>query len=306
MPKETTKGIRLSLVTAFISAVSIFINKFAVDAITPPLVFTTTKNLGVGLLMISILFLTGKWKLIKDLNRKETIYLFLIGLIGGSIPFYLFFTGLSSISAINAALIHKTLVFWVAILALPTLKERLSKTQVLAIILLFSSNLIVGGFEGFEYSVGELLVLGATILWATENVLAKQVLKTVDSDIVTSARMGFGSIILLIASLLVAPEDLAQVTKLNFTQWFWMILTIITLFGYVTTLYKALKIAPAITVTTILVASTLVTNMLSVIFITHVFNSTLVIQSALVVVGIWVFMKNAKKENIPVWNADAT
>ena len=116
------KGIYLALITALISGISIFVNKFAVGAIQPPLVFTATKNVGVGLLIVGIILATRKWRLIRNLNRREIIYLILIGIIGGSIPFYLYFTGLSQIPAINAALIHKTLVVWVAFLAMPFFK----------------------------------------------------------------------------------------------------------------------------------------------------------------------------------------
>jgi drug/metabolite transporter (DMT)-like permease len=303
MLKNTSKGIQFALIAALISGVSIFVNKFAVGAIAPPLVFTSVKNFGVGLLIISSLFLTRKWKLVKKLNRKEVFYLLFIGLVGGSIPFYLFFTGLTTIPAINAALIHKTLVFWVAIIALPTLKERLSKNQVLAIMLLFLSNLLVGGFNGIQFSPGELLVFTATFLWSVENVLAKKVLNTVDPDIVTAARMGFGSFVLLTLSLFIAPGGLTQITKLNTTQWFWMILTMTTLFGYVASWYRALKLAPATTVASVLVASTLVTNLLSAIFITHVFSPTIFLQTAIVVLGVWVFWWTAKGANASVSKA---
>jgi len=134
--------------------------------------------------------------------------------------------------------------------------------------LLFLSNLLIGGFKGFQLSHGELLVFTATILWAFENVLAKKVLSTVDLDIVTAARMGFGSVVLLVASLFTAPKSLTQITQLDTTQWFWMILTMTALLGYMTSWYRALKLAPATTVASVLVASTLITNLLSAIFIT--------------------------------------
>jgi len=68
--------------------------------------------------------------------------LLLIGLVGGSIPFYLYFEGLSKISAINGAIIHKSLVIWVALLAIPFLKENMSKLQALAVFALFGSNFL--------------------------------------------------------------------------------------------------------------------------------------------------------------------
>ncbi|MDD2822757.1 MAG: DMT family transporter [Candidatus Daviesbacteria bacterium] len=281
-----TKGVHLALLAAFISGVSIFINKFAVSSISSPLVFTTTKNLLVGILIICFFLITKKWQLINKLNKKNLIYLFLIGIIGGSIPFYLFFTGLSQIPAVNAAILQKTLVLWVAVLAIPLLKEKLSKLQIIAITLLFLSNFIIGGFKGFQLSTGEVLVFIATLFWAVETILAKKVLPGIDSDILILARMLFGGLILLGATLLTSPAGFYQITGLSTTQWFWIILTALTLLAYIMSWYRALKLAPAITVTSILVASTLITNILSAIFITHVWNQLMGVQAIFIILGV--------------------
>lgn len=296
MLQYRTNGIYLALTTALISGVAIFVNKFAVTVIQPPLVFTAVKNFGVGMLILSIILATKKWKLIPKLNKKERMYLVLIGIIGGAIPFYLYFTGLSQIPAINAAIIHKSLIFWVAILALPLLKERLTKLQLLAVCLLFASNYIIGGFKGFEFSQGELFILIATMFWAVENILAKKILPSVDPDLITMARMGFGSLILMTAAVITAPSGLTNILFLNSTQWFWMVLTIATLLGYVMSWYRALKYAPAVTVTAILVSSTLITNVLSAVFVTHTWNITMAIQAFVMILGVGMFYLAAKKE----------
>ena len=119
---------------------------------------------------------------------------------------------------------------------------------------------------------------------------------TVDPDILTAARMGFGSILLLGASFIFAPVSLSKVFTLDNIQIFWMLLTIATLLGYVMTWYRALKYAPAITVTSILVASTLVTNALSAIFITHKWSELMGIQALLIIIGVALFWFAAKKE----------
>lgn len=292
------KGVYFAIATALISGVSIFVNKFAVGAIKPPLVFTTTKNIGVGLLIVAIIIALRKWKELKKISKKDFYYLLLIGVIGGSIPFYLYFTGLSMIPAINAALIHKTLVLWVIILAIPFLKEKLTKMQALAITLLFISNLAIGGFKGFKFSQGEFLVLIATILWAIENILAKKILPRIDADILTVARMGFGSIILLAATSVVAPTGLTTITHLSSTQWFWMSFTTIALLAYVMTWYRALKLAPAITVASVLVASTLVTNVLSAVFVTHAWTKDMGIQALIILISVGIFWFSAKNEAI--------
>src|SRR3989344_539312 len=185
MNLKHSKGIYLALATALISGISIFVNKFAVDAISPPLVFTAVKNSGVGLIILSFILLTGKWQLVKTLKKRQYIWLITIGIIGGSIPFYLFFTGLSTIPAINAAMIHKSLVLWVAVLASIFLKEKITKLHILAILVLFSSNYLVGGFKGFTFSTGELYILLATLFWSVETIVAKKILSEVDPDILT-------------------------------------------------------------------------------------------------------------------------
>lgn len=289
------KGLMLALVTMIVSGISVFVNKFAVGAITPPLVFAAVKNMGVGLLILAILIGSRKIRQIRQLEKNELIKLIGIGVIGGALPFYLFFTGLAQIPAVNAALIHKSLVLWVALMAIPLLKEKLSMVQIGAIGLLFSSNLVVGGFGGFFYSTGELMVLGATLLWAVENVIAKKVLERVDAEIVTGARMGLGSMILLGAAAVMHPESLGQVLNMSGMQWFWMIVTAMALFTYVFSWYKALQLAPAILVTTVLVGSTVITNLLSAVFVTHALPQQVIVQAALIVVGLGLFVWEARK-----------
>jgi len=295
MSSTLKKGIYFAFLTAFISGVSNFVNKIAVDVIKPPLIFTAEKNALVGLLIIGILTLSFKWKKIKNLTGKQIFYLVLIGIIGGSLPFYLFFTGLSQIPAINGAIINKTLVIWVAILAVPFLKEKISPLQIAAVLLLFYSNLIIGGFTKFQFSQGELFVLIATILWAIEHVLAKKILPSVDPDIVTGARMGFGSLILLSAAAITAPAALVRSFALSSTQMFWLVTTVVLLLGYVTTWYRALRFAPVTVVASILVSATLITNVLSAIFVTHVWNIQLMIQALLTIVGVVILCLTAAK-----------
>ena len=284
MSARISTGINFALLAALISGVSVFINKFAVTAVPQPLLFTAVKNSGVALLISALLIASRKFHLIKKLSRREAVYLLSIGVIGGSLPFYLFFTGLSAIPAASAAIIHKTLVLWVAILAVPLLKEKLSPARIAVIFLLFGANAFLGGFPGFNYSRGEFYVLLATLLWSVETILAKKVLMHIDPDLVTASRMGIGSIVLLSLSHITNPLSLITVTGFNLTQWAWIGLTAVLLLAYVSVWYRALKFAPAVSVTAVLVGSTIITNILSAIFVTHSLNNTTVYQSLVIAV----------------------
>jgi len=293
----TAKGIQFAFFTALISGVSIFINKFAVSTVGQPLVFTAFKNSLVGILILGILIATKKWKKIFSLGRKDKINLTLIGIIGGSLPFYLFFTGISQISAINAAMIHKTLVIWVALLAIPLLKEKINKTHVAAVGLLFLSNLVIGGFKGLTFSRGELLILSATVLWAIETIVAKKTLLNIDPDIVVAARMGIGAAILIGAGVFTTPAAFNKILNLSFTQWGIVLATATLLLGYVMSWYRALKYAPAITITSVLVASTIVTNVLSAVFITHSWNINQTFQAIFIFAGLGLFWFADRKQS---------
>ena len=101
-----------------------------------------------------------------------------IAVIGGSVPFVLFFEGLARASSTHAAFMQKTLVVWVAALAVPLLGERLRAAHVAAMALIVGGLVLLdGGLRGFRFGDGELLILAATLLWAVEVVLAKRMLR---------------------------------------------------------------------------------------------------------------------------------
>jgi drug/metabolite transporter (DMT)-like permease len=297
--KDYKKAINLALITALISGLANFVNKFAVTAVGDALVFTTIKNLAVGMIIAAWLLLrTGakelRWK---QISKQNWVRLGLIALVGGSLPFYLFFKGLMLTAAINASLIHKTLIFWVAGLAGWKLKEKISSQQLLALGLIFGSNWLIGGFQGMAWGRGESLILLATILWAVENLIAKQVLQQVATEIVLGARMILGSVLLVLAVGLSGGWDL--ISQLSFGIWALLLISAVLLFGYVLSWYQALRLAPVTLVTTILTLATLVTNILSSIFVTQSLNFGLIFQSILLLIGVQIFVKKGRRD-LPV------
>lgn len=253
------KGINLAIATAIISGVSIFANSLFVSKIDP-LMFTIVRNTVVVLFLTAILFAFGLMQKLKKLTKKEWGKLFVIGAIGGGIPFALFFTGLSEVGALNGNMIQKTLFLWVALLAVPFLKERISKIQLVGYAILFIGMFVVGGTIHVVPSVGMWFILAATILWAIENVIAKVTLQTMHPMIVSWGRMVFGLPLLFAAAavmgklpLLIAPAAYAPMP---------IVVSSILLTLYVTTWYSALALAPATLVSSILVFAPVVTALL--------------------------------------------
>jgi len=280
---KTKNGLYLVLGTAIISGFAVFLSKFAVTAIGDSHVFTTAKNVIVGLILSCLILTPFLLPRLKRLNAKSWFNLILIGIIGGSVPFLLFFKAISLTSSINTAFIHKTLFVWVSLFAVWWLKEKIGRLQYLALGLLFLGNFALLGFKFISFGYAELLALLATLMWAVEFVLAKKVLRNIDSEIVAWARMFFGSLILL--GFIGYIGKLGDLIMLNSVQWSWVVLTSILLLGYVLTWYKALKYLPAVTVTSILVLASPLTTFLNNLFITHKYSLGQILGSFLILLA---------------------
>lgn len=287
----------LALGTALISGVSNFIAKISVTVVKDPIVFTTLKNALVAVALVGIIISFRKWNELRSLTRQHWFKLVAIGVIGGSVPFALFFTGLTHTTALNAGLIHKSLFFWVLLLAMPILKERMTRWQWLGLGVVAVSNVLIGGFKGFKFNIGELMILGATLLWAVENIVAKIALKDLSSTIVAAARMVLGSAVLV--AFVVLRGGGSAVAHLNATQWNWTLLSSVLLVGYVLTWYAALKRAPATYVAVLLVPATMLTNVLTAVFITHTFPTVQLMQALAVTAGTFLLIRFTRK-TVPV------
>lgn len=256
------KGLILVFSTAVISGFSIFINKYSVSVINP-YIFTFLKNVTVALMLGSFILLIKDWKSLTNLTKKQWLELVIIGLVGGSIPFLLFFKGLSLASAAQGAFIHKTMFIYAAILAVIFLKEKISKEFLIGALFLLLGSLLSLKILPTHFGKGDLLVFLATILWACENLISKYTLKELSGWVVAWGRMFFGSFFILV--YLVATSQIGVVVNLGLSQIIWALITSVLLFGYVFAWYGGLKYVPLSMATAILIFGSPITTFLSVV-----------------------------------------
>jgi drug/metabolite transporter (DMT)-like permease len=261
VPETVRWGTGLAVVTAVISGVSIFTNGFAVRQLPDAAVYTTLKNGIAAVLLLGLAIATVRPASIRAIELRSWALLLVIGVVGGSVPFVLFFTGLAEASAPSAAFIQKSLFIWVALLAVPLLGERLGIVQVAALGVLLAGQVLIIRPAGIAWGAGETMIAAATILWAVETIVVRRVLRSVPAQVVGAARLGFGLVVL--GGYLVATGKLGVVATLSAVQWQWALITGVLLFGYVATWFAALKRAPASVVTAILVLGAPITAALA-------------------------------------------
>jgi drug/metabolite transporter (DMT)-like permease len=150
---------------------------------------------------------------------------------------------------------------WVAFMAVPFLGERLGLIQVAAMGVLLGGQLLVAPPVGLGWGAGETMIATATLLWSIEVVIAKRLLKGVSAPLLASARMGLG--VLFLVGYLAVTGRMGALASIGSEGWLWVLVTGGLLASYVGTWYGALRLAPASTVTSVLVAAAVMTGVLT-------------------------------------------
>ena len=190
------------------------------------------------MMLLAIILGARQFEEIKQLANKQWGQLMIIGAVGGSVPFLLFFKGLQMTTGTTSSFIQKTIFVYACVFALVFLKEKISKS-----IFIGSALLLAGTYfmvkPTFVLSIGHLLVLIATIMWAAEYTYAKHVLKHVSGTTVAFGRMFFGSIIIFLYLLMTGKADI--MLHITSSQMIWILISSVLLLLYVFTFYNGLK-----------------------------------------------------------------
>jgi drug/metabolite transporter (DMT)-like permease len=294
--KTEYKGTILILLTALISGLSIVINKFFVVKIDP-LVFTSIRAIIIGLIFLGISLYISKTNKQK-FNKVSWKYLVLIGLIGGGLAFWLFFTGLKLTMAGRAAFLHKTLPIYAGIFAYIFLKEKITKKQLTAMAIMFLGlallefNKLAPGIK-----IGDWLVLGATVLWAVENTIAKKAMINKESNyVVTFSRMFFGSLLLFAIIFLTGKSSL--LCTLTSQQLLYIAISTGLLFLYVLTWYLGLKYINLSKASTILLLSPVISLVLGYIWLKEPILMLQLLGSLLILIGAYKIARTKSEKRI--------
>lgn len=247
MNENLLKGIKFALLAAVISGLANFLNKEIIISGINPVSLTAIKSGLAGLALVILAFPLLK---AQKLQKADWFKFIIIAIVGGSVPFILFFKGLALSTAIKGSFIHKTLFIWVALWSLVFLKEKFNRYQIAALIIIILSVFLAAGFKLFSWGRGEVMILIATLFWSTEILVVKKFMKNIDFRLLAAGRMALGALIIFGYGLF--TNNFSDIYKTAFTDWAKILIVSAFLFAYVLTWYKALSLAPANLITSIL------------------------------------------------------
>lgn len=281
------KGIQFALLTALISGISVFLNSIGVS-LGDPFVYTTIKNSLVAVFIISGIFLFGKRKEISSLTLNQWKDLAIIGVIGGAVPFLLFFYGLSIGTAGSTSFIYRSLFIVSAVLGTLWLKENIDLRYIIGAAMIFIGNLFL--LKGnFVFGLGEALVLLATLFWAVEYSYSKKTLQTISPTILAFGRMAIGSFILL--GFIFVTGKFGQILTAKSESYGWALVASVFLLGFVLSWYNALKHTTLSKASAIFVLGGPITAILQIIFTNKVFSFNEGLGLLLIVIGVGIAIR---------------
>lgn len=254
-------GYSMAVLAAAISGVAIWVNSQGVHVFRDATLYTTLKNSVVGIaLVVPFLALAGRRAELKRLNRGQWAWLGVLALVGGSVPYVLFFQGLQMTNALTGSLLNHLQFVFVALFAVAALRERVPAAMMVGLMVLLAGTVIGLNLGSVRWGPGALMVLASTVLFAAGFVLAKRLLSEVSVLTVVTAKMTLGSIAL--AAYAGSTGRLGAVAHLSLVQWDWVLLTGLILLAFTVTTFIAIRHAPVTAVMAIAMASPLVTALL--------------------------------------------
>ncbi len=235
-------GLGLVLATAVVSGVSTFVNSYAVGN-TDSNGFVTVRNLAVVAMLVPIAVVLARQRPASNpLRPQDWGRLAVIGVVGGSVPFLLFFRGLELATAAGgattASFLYRTLFLFAAVFSVVFLRERLHPAFVAGAALLLGGCYLLLSMTAVVWTDGSLYVLAATVLWAGEYTVSKRALADLPPATVALGRMGIGGAILV--GYVTATAQWGAVAGFSTVEWGWVGISALLLTAFVATWYTGL------------------------------------------------------------------
>ena len=199
MKDTRIKAIILAFLAALFYAVNVPCSKVLLSDVAPTFMAAFLylgAGLGVG---IMYLFRFKNEKRSDKLDRIDIPYTIGMVVLDIIAPILLMM-GISTGSAANASLLGNFEIVATTLIAFVIFKEKVSRKLWIAIVLVTVSSIIIsfGGMDSLKFSIGSLLVIGATICWGLENNCTRKISGKSTYQIVTIKGLcsGIGSFII--------------------------------------------------------------------------------------------------------------
>jgi drug/metabolite transporter (DMT)-like permease len=224
MSRDARVGCAAAVLAAAVSGVAVFANAYGVRLFADATLYTTLKNAMVGVLVVAPLALLPRVRReVGRLRPGQWAGLAVLALVGGSVPYVLFFEGLRQTTPATGAVLNHLQFAVVALLAVPLLRERVAPAMWLGLTALLAGALLGADLGALRWNAGAALVAVSTVFFGASLVLARRLLRDLSLSTVMAAKMTAGSAALV--AYCAATGRLGAVAHLSGPQWLFVLVT---------------------------------------------------------------------------------
>ena len=184
-----------------------YLHPFALAALTYLIASAFLFMINFSPLGEKILILINRESRVEEfITRKEYFILFLTAIFGSFIAPALYLSGLSKITAVNAALLSNAEIIFILILGIVFLKEKVGKKDFLgfAFLLIGAIFLSTNNLQNLSFNqnfIGSILVISSCFFWSMDTILSKFLSHKRNILFVTALKALIGGSILFVVSL---------------------------------------------------------------------------------------------------------
>jgi len=214
-----TTGVAAIIGASLMWAVEAHLVKLAHNAGADYLQTCTFRAIGVAVTALVYVLLTRSADL--RITRRHFPVILYIALAGTMVADLLYVYALGEIPVINAVLIGHMQPIWVVLIGYFVLREdKLTKYDYLGIGIMIVAGLLVATRTPANLrnlrlgSLGDLLVLGATVAWATTGIAMRKYLRELNAGVLAFYRFAIASVIFLTYMLITSHLTLSSVHQI--------------------------------------------------------------------------------------------
>ncbi len=297
MPGMTVlRKISLPFLTGLAFSGSFIAAKYTTVDLTP--LVTILLRYVIALLFFAALILARKERVFRVELRHVPVFI-VLGLSGIVGYHFFFFASLHHTSVANTAIINGLSPVITGLMAALFIRERLSPTNWLGIVIALSGVLIlvtkgnVVVLTGFDFNFGDLLMLTAVVCWSIYALIARRMLDRYSTLTVTFLASLFGVGVLI---LMVIPEDLPGQLGTISPESVWALLYMgiaASGFGYLLYNLSIKGLGPTRTSGFVYSTVPLLTGFLALIFFAEPVTITMLIATTLVIIGLQLTLRES-------------
>ncbi|UCG94939.1 MAG: DMT family transporter [archaeon] len=275
----------LTLASVFYGSFPV-IMKFLLNLGIEPLSLTVSSSVFIMIFGLSYILLNSSK--VKKISKKNWLKILLLALLATSIGNILIFIGQSLTTATNASFLIKLTALTVIPFSYFLLDEKLKKKDFVAFVIMIIGVffLTTGGTLNIM-NIGDILIILLAIIIGFTNSFAKQIMKDVNPNIISSLRVFIGNLVL--TSLLISMSY-ASFSPL-FIQPFWIFMGAAVGTASIFLLYKGIELSGASNATIFFLLSSVFATAFAFIFLGEVLSYIQLAGGIMILTGAYLIAK---------------